>query len=117
MNRRDEGYKHELAKLARAKLIVMLSMLGGKPIDCEAKAHKELFREEAYRWFFDRSDFERWCEYAGLEPDYVRGKARRVYEDGYVRPLATGKAAYQRELKARHAAGTFTPRRRKRLPG
>ncbi|OWK42162.1 hypothetical protein FRUB_04240 [Fimbriiglobus ruber] len=42
-------------------------------------------RDFANRWFFDKdcqSDFEAWCDMSGFEPEYVREKAREVYENG-----------------------------------
>jgi hypothetical protein len=67
-------------KLARAKILVMFEDLLGRGRHDYAQArHKH--RMAAHRWFFSSgSDFEDWCITAGLCPDSVRERARRVYE-------------------------------------
>ncbi len=58
----------------------MLENLAGKTKEL---TQQSLRRAEAYRWFFEpRSDFEDWCDTAGFDHDYVRAKAREVYENG-----------------------------------
>lgn len=71
-------------RLACAKLFIMLRNLAGQPVEINGsrKVWIPHVRDEAHRWFFGKSDFELWCEDAGLEPDYVREKARKVYENG-----------------------------------
>jgi hypothetical protein len=105
--------------LAIAKLTVMLECLGGRCREVSpAQPHlRQLIIDEAHRWFFEKSDFEWWCEVAGYEPDYVREKAKRILENGLPasvmrrqgRPLPPMTAeekrlrqnAYQRQYQAR----------------
>jgi hypothetical protein len=75
-------------RLAKAKVLVMLQNLGGRSREQKGsnsqhpQGHRGFVRDEAHRWFFGRSDFEQWCDTAGLNPDFVREKAKQVYENG-----------------------------------
>lgn len=88
LSRRREEPDSELSQLAKSKLLIMMRNLGGKPVEQSKAASgypggwKGLLRDEAYRWFFDRSDFEWWCEMAGFEPRHVLENARKVYDNG-----------------------------------
>ncbi len=84
LNRRRDAPETDESKLAKAKLVIMLRNLGGQPVEMYGNrsaciAHLRL---TASRWFFERSDFNWWCEAAGFEPEYVRENARRIYEHG-----------------------------------
>lgn len=69
--------------LAKAKILTMIQDLAGKrTFDGNPNARLKL-KNDAYRFFFSpKSDFEDWCDTAGLDPDYVREKARKVHEEG-----------------------------------
>lgn len=90
-----------LRDLAIAKMLVMLQDLAGDGISSgNVEISREIYRLRAERWFFGKSDMPRWCEMAGLEPDYVRRGARRVLEGG---------AAYFQRAKA-HSSSQLMPR-------
>ncbi|HEX4611075.1 MAG TPA: hypothetical protein VH092_22990 [Urbifossiella sp.] len=78
--------------LAKAKIATMFEDLGGKARSTPGERFKH--QNDAYRWFFRPSDFEDWCDTAGYDPEYIREKARQVYENGLPRTRAiagTGK--------------------------
>ena len=86
-NRRRDDPDTEEAKLARAKLIVMMKNLGERPIESfSARGHPQgcvgFLRDEAYGWVFGDSDFDWWCEAAGFDPRQVRRKAQSIYDNG-----------------------------------
>lgn len=67
-------------------MLIMLEILGGRireqiPLQ-NREQNRRRFQDDAHRWFFEKSDFEWWCEVAGFEPEYVREKARKLLESG-----------------------------------
>lgn len=80
LSRKDTAKDTPETRLAKAKLMVMLRNLAGS--GREAGNNKDYLRHDAHNWFFGNGDFQWWCEIAGFEPDYVREKARKVYENG-----------------------------------
>jgi hypothetical protein len=68
-------------KLAAAKILQMLQDLGGK--GWADKGNKRINHIRAERWFFGPSDFELWCETAGLDPETVRNKAKEIDTQGW----------------------------------
>lgn len=95
-------------RLAAAKILIMLQDLGGVNRGCGAGA--TLANQiHAERWFFGRSDFELWCETAGLNPETVRKSASKVKENGFPKEkfISTGRspnAQYQLEWQRRRRA-------------
>lgn len=66
-----------------------------------SRINRERLRDESHRWVFDgKSDFEKWCDSAGLEPEYVRKKAKDIYENGYTFRADPGKGARYKERQA-----------------
>lgn len=82
----SETDEPEETRLARAKLLIMLEIAGGRIRETIAGRNREQNRsrmiDEARRWFFELGDFEWWCEMAGYDPAEVRTKVRRVIEHG-----------------------------------
>lgn len=72
--------------LAKAKILTMIQLLAGRTMETGVTpGQKEQFRRDAHRFFFskkERADLEAWCDTAGFNPDYVRERAREVFENG-----------------------------------
>jgi len=67
--------------LARAKILTLLQDLGGKIYGEKSSQFK--IQNDARQWFFSpKSDFEAWCDMAGLNPSYVRERAREIQANG-----------------------------------
>jgi hypothetical protein len=66
--------------LAKAKIATMFEDLGGRARSGPGERLK--LQNDAFRWFFRPSDFLDWCDTAGYEPEYIRDKARKVFERG-----------------------------------
>jgi hypothetical protein len=70
--------------LAKAKILTMIQDLAGKGF--VEPSQKLKIKNAAYRFFFNPSEqdeLEAWCDTAGLDPDFVREKAREVHENGW----------------------------------
>lgn len=71
----------ELQRLASAKILYMLRLLGGSKEGTTPNNYPKALHD-ARRWFFEpNNDFDLWCESAGFEPSMVRKRARSVEHD------------------------------------
>lgn len=67
-------------KLAAAKILTMVQDLCGSPYCASSERFK--VQQAARQWFFGRSDFELWCDTAGMNPTVVRERVTRILEEG-----------------------------------
>lgn len=69
-------------RIAHAKILTMLQDLAGISAG-KNKKEKFTLTNQAYKWFFSRkSDFESWAIIGGFDPDYIREKAKKIYDFG-----------------------------------
>lgn len=120
---------HPLARIALAKIEVMLRNLAGRPAE---SFDKTILLNDARQWFYSpSSDFDRWCDYTGLLPESVRAFARKVeageaearaMEPKKAKPKRTldmtpdgvAKREYNKRWKAHRKAGLTDARKKRR---
>ncbi|MFO0958275.1 MAG: hypothetical protein U0800_12750 [Isosphaeraceae bacterium] len=81
LHRESNAARTPEQKLAAAKILTLLQDLCGSP-HCTPNERFKV-KQAAHQWFFGKSDFDEWCEMAGLCPSAVREKAEQILKGGW----------------------------------